>query len=416
MDEQAPLTFLNDLNESQTQNAIKIAEAAKKVGVNPRLAVSIAYAESRLNSAPDDSDKGAIGMMQVLPSTGKMLGFSEKDLRNPEKNLEAGLMYLKQGYDKFGDPAMTAAGYHAGYDHKFFEDPKNKLGPKTMQYVKDIQSYGGFTEPTATTEGNTEGTTEGTTEGGNVDDGFRGPPAPASNADFLAAKARGMFDNMTMGDVGAVAGAGAGAIVGPKVGGALQSLKQSATPTGGELWAKNWAGQNRPGVSVPEATAGYQRSKGQGKVSGRVSQMYGPRAPVEPGVFQPGRLSLPQRPNTPPITPLAGKVAQYGGALLNSPLGQKVTGALGGYGAATQGMEAYQRAQGGDKLGAAIAGAGALGSGVAAIPTPVTRIGGGALSMLSPAALWMLDHARKMSPENAQGALQGTDQMGNPIQ
>jgi len=411
MDEQAPLAFLNDLNESQTQNALKIVDAAKKVGVNPRLAVSIAYAESRLNSAPDDSEKGAIGMMQVLPSTGKMLGFSEKDLRNPEKNLEAGLMYLKQGYDKFQDPAMTAAGYHAGYDHKFFEDPeKHKLGPKTMQYVKDIKGYGGFTEPTATTED------DGTTEGGDVDDGFRGPPAPASEADFLASKAKDVYDNMTMGDLGAVAGAGTGAIVGPKVGGALQSLQQNATPTGGEKWAKNWAGQNRPGVSVPEAAAGYQRSKGQGKISGRVSQMYGPRAPVQPGVFQPGRLALPQSPNPPPITPLAGKVAQYGGALLNSPIGQKVTGALGGYGAATQGMDAYQRAKQGDKLGAAIAGVGAFGSGVAAIPTPVTRIGGGALSMLSPAALWMLDHARKMSPENAQSALQGTDPMGNPIQ
>jgi hypothetical protein len=78
-------------------------------------------------------------------------------------------------------------------------------------------------------------------------------------------------------------------------------------------------------------------------------------------------------------------------------------------------MDAYQRAQSGDKLGAAIAGVGAFGSGVAAIPTPVTRIGGGALSMLSPAALWMLDHAKKMSPEKAQEVLSGQDPYANPF-
>jgi hypothetical protein len=101
--------------------------------------------------------------------------------------------------------------------------------------------------------------------------------------------------------------------------------------------------------------------------------------------------------------------------MLDSPLGKKVTGALGGYGAVTQGMEALDLARKGDKVGATISGLGALGSGIAAIPTPVTRAVGTGMSILSPAALWMLQHSRKMSPENAQDALGRTDAMGNPI-
>lgn len=418
MENEKPLTFLDDLNQAQTNKAIEIAEKAKKMGLNPRLAVSIAYAESRLNPAVNDSEEGAIGLMQVRPNTGKMFGFSEKDLRDPDKNLEAGLMYLKQGYDKMQDPALTAAGYHAGYDHKFFEDPnKYKLGPKTTQYVQDIKDYGGFTQPQEASAEETGGE-----EGADQDEGMRGPPTPPSKLDFLMSKAKGMYEGaadmaseMTPEDYAKLAGAGTGAYVAPKVAGALQSLQQAANarPTGGEKWAQNWAGQNRPGASVPEAAAGYQRSKGQGKVSGRVSQMFGPRAPVEPGVFQPGRLSLAKPPNAPPITPLAGKVADYGKAILNSPLGQKTMGALGGYGAVTQGMEAYQQAKQGDMPSAAISGLGAIGNVLTAIP-PTRPIGVG-LSTLSPAAQWMMQHSRKMSPEAAQGALQRTDPMGNPI-
>jgi len=415
MENEKPLSFLDQLNESQTNVAFEIAEQAKKMGLNPRLAVAVAYAESRLNPAVNDSEKGAIGLMQVLPDTGKMLGFSEKDLRDPAKNREAGLMYLKQGYDKLKDPALTAAGYHAGYDHKFFENPdKNPFGPKTTQYVKDIQSYGGFTEPQAEEAATEEETGE--------DEGMRGPPAPPSELDFLMNKAKGVYEDassvaseMTPTDYAKLAGTATGAYVAPKVAGALQSLQQAATnkPTGGEKWAQNWAGQNRPGASVPEAAAGYQRSKNQGKISGRVSQMYGPRAPVEPGVFKPGRLAMPKPPNAPPITPLAGKVADYGQAVMNSPLGKKVMGGLGGYGAATQGMEAYQQARQGDTPAATFSGLGSLGNVLTAIPQ--TRAIGAGLSVLSPAAQWMLQHSRKMSPEAAQDALQRTDPMGNPI-
>jgi hypothetical protein len=396
-----PLSFVDGLNESQTNAAIAVAEKAKAMGINPRLAVSIAYREGKLDFNSKDGSSGEIGMMQVMPSTAKMMGFTEEDLRNPQKNVEIGLTYLKQGLDKFNDPVTAAAGYNAGMDHKFFQDPeKHNLPESTVNYLKDIKKFGGFTEPSAPAE--EAGTSEGAAE-----------QPPASEEDFSLNRAKQMFGDLNAKDVAGAAGAAAGAYLGPKAGAGINAIQQAVRqPTGGELWAKNWAGQNRSDLSVPEASAAYQRSKNQGKVSGRITQMYGPRPPVEPGVFQAGRLSLPQ--SRPPMTtPLGGKVAQYGSAILNSPIGQKAMGALGGYGAATQGMEAAQQLKQGDKTGAAISGAGALGGVLTALPP--TRALGVGLSALSPVAQWMLQHSRKMSPANAQGALQNTDPMGNPI-
>jgi hypothetical protein len=421
-EEQAPLAFLNDLNESQTQNATYIAKKAKEMGINPRLAVAIAYRESKLNFGVDDGKDGEVGVMQVRIPTGELMGYSEKDLRDPKKNVDAGLTYLKQGLTKFGDPKLAVVGYNAGMDHKFFEDPeKHKIPTSTRDYVKEIQGWGGFTEPTGSAPEEVSSDEEVV-----EDEGMRGPPAPASNMDFLMNKAKSMYDsgvdtmsNMTASDYMKLGGAGAGAFAGPRMGASIENLQKSANAplSGGDKWRQNWAGQGgQPtGASVPEASAAYQRSKGQGKVSGRVSQMYGPpNKPPEPGVFRAGRLSLPNQPVSP-ISQTGQTVSKYAGAILDSPLGKKTTGALGGYGAVTQGMEAADLYRKGDKVGAAISGLGALGSGIAAIPTTPTRVVGAGMSMLSPAALWMLQHSRKMSPENAQGALGSTDAMGNPM-
>jgi hypothetical protein len=384
------------------------------------LAVAIAYRESRLNFGVDDGKDGEVGVMQVKVPTGELMGYSEKDLRDPKKNVEAGLSYLKQGITKFGDPKLAVVGYNAGMDHKFFEDPENhKIPTRTRDYVKEIQSWGGFTEPTASAPEEASPDEEVV-----EDEGMRGPPAPASNMDFLMNKAKSMYDsgvdtmaNMTASDYMKLGGAGLGAYAGPRIGASIENIQKAANSplSGGDKWRQNWAGQGgQPtGASVPEASAAYQRSKGQGKVSGRVSQMYGPPSkPPEPGVFRAGRLSLPNQPVSP-ISQTGQTIGKYAGAMLDSPLGKKVTGALGGYGAVTQGMEAVDQARKGDVAGATISGIGALGNVLTAIPQ--TRPVGMGLSTLTPAAQWMLQHARKMSPEKAQEVLQGQDPYANPF-
>jgi len=60
-----------------------------------------AIVESNLN--PDarsivNGQPGAIGLMQIMPETGKELGFTEEELLDPEKNIKAGCEYMKQKF------------------------------------------------------------------------------------------------------------------------------------------------------------------------------------------------------------------------------------------------------------------------------------------------------------------------------
>lgn len=176
--------FLNNLSEEQAQAALEVARKAKEMGIDPKLAVALAFRESSLNPNTKNGTSGEIGLMQVMPATAEMMGFSPEDLRDPAKNIEIGLTYLKQGLDKFGDPVLAAAGYNAGHNHPYFTDPENKSLPaSTKEYLKGISSLGGFA---ASPE--------------------EAPPepveTPASEEDFTANKAR-----MTAGALGAGAGA-----------------------------------------------------------------------------------------------------------------------------------------------------------------------------------------------------------------
>ena len=139
----ANLSFMDKLTESQVEYAEKIAKAAKAAGVPPRLAVAIAYQESGLNPNAKDGGAGEIGIMQVRQSTGKMLGSSEKDLRDPDKNIATGIRYLKQALDATkGDQKLATIGYNAGIDSKFFSG--GDLPASTQDYLRSVNGYGAF--------------------------------------------------------------------------------------------------------------------------------------------------------------------------------------------------------------------------------------------------------------------------------
>lgn len=64
---------------------------------------------------------GAIGLMQIMLATGLSLGLSRDKLFIPEKNIKAGIIYLKRQYDRFPEiPAQderlkfTLASYNGG--------------------------------------------------------------------------------------------------------------------------------------------------------------------------------------------------------------------------------------------------------------------------------------------------------------
>ena len=101
------------------QNII-VAEARDR-GVDPFFAAGLIRQESMFNPRAR-SGVGAMGLMQVMPATGKILAksmkirkFKPEMLETPEINVHMGMAYLKDQLSTWGNrPARTLAAYNAG--------------------------------------------------------------------------------------------------------------------------------------------------------------------------------------------------------------------------------------------------------------------------------------------------------------
>lgn len=144
-----PLSFGAELDEEQFETARKIYQKAREMGLpdeQARLAVAVGYQESSLRPNVGRGADGEFGIMQVLPATGRQMGFSIEDLRDPDKNIEAGLTYLKQQLDQYpNNPRLAVIAYNAGPDSKFFSG--GPLPESTAQYINNLTNYGAFKVP-----------------------------------------------------------------------------------------------------------------------------------------------------------------------------------------------------------------------------------------------------------------------------
>lgn len=86
----------------------RIHETAARYGVRGELAVAVARRESSLNPAVSDGGVGEIGLFQVRPSTAADFGYTAAALRDPEKNIDAGVRYLAWLLQQTGGDELTA--------------------------------------------------------------------------------------------------------------------------------------------------------------------------------------------------------------------------------------------------------------------------------------------------------------------
>lgn len=92
--------------------AAAIYEIAPTYDLDPAFVLEVVRAESNFNPRAK-SDKGALGLMQLIPATAKRFGV--KDPFEPRQNLHGGMAYLRWLLDHFeGDLALALAGYNAG--------------------------------------------------------------------------------------------------------------------------------------------------------------------------------------------------------------------------------------------------------------------------------------------------------------
>jgi len=89
-----------------------ILQEAGRHEIDPALVKAIIMAESGYNPNAI-SDKGAKGLMQLMPSTAQALGV--EDAFNPQQNISGGVRYFKKLVNRFdGDIKLALAAYNAG--------------------------------------------------------------------------------------------------------------------------------------------------------------------------------------------------------------------------------------------------------------------------------------------------------------
>ena len=113
--------------------------AARRHGLSPLLLRAVTRVESDFDPR-DLSDKGARGLMQVMPETGARFGVSAERLFEPAANIAAGSAYLAWLLDRYhGDLDLALAAYNAG---EGAVDQHRGIPPfrETETYVKRVRT------------------------------------------------------------------------------------------------------------------------------------------------------------------------------------------------------------------------------------------------------------------------------------
>jgi soluble lytic murein transglycosylase-like protein len=112
--------------------------AAEKYRLPLPLLKAVMAVESNFNPAAV-SDKGAAGLMQLMPATARDMYVA--DLYDPQQNIEGGARYLRHLHDQFGnDLEKVLAAYNAGPEAVRRSRGAVPPFPETQAYVRKVLS------------------------------------------------------------------------------------------------------------------------------------------------------------------------------------------------------------------------------------------------------------------------------------
>ena len=113
-----------------------ILDSGRRNSVDPLLLYAIMHQESTFKPRAM-SNKGARGLMQLMPGTAARFGVS--NIWDPKQNIEGGTRYMRFLLDKFeGDVRLALAGYNAGEGAVMKYGYRVPPYSETQEYVRRI--------------------------------------------------------------------------------------------------------------------------------------------------------------------------------------------------------------------------------------------------------------------------------------
>lgn len=125
---------------------------AREHNLDPALLAAVIYQESKFRSDAQSSS-GAIGLMQLTPTTAKGIAirtggtaFRTSDLYDPDINIRYGSWYLGDLFRKYGEERLALAAYNAGQGNVDRWRAKGEpiQFPETRAYVERVEKLKGI--------------------------------------------------------------------------------------------------------------------------------------------------------------------------------------------------------------------------------------------------------------------------------
>jgi len=135
----------------QSDLAAVIVRESARHGVPVDLVIAVMHVESRFHAFAR-SDKGALGLMQVMPATGAEIAagagvdwHGPRTLFDPEQNVRLGVAYLAWLERRFDDLPAVLAAYNAGPGAVASRLRQGR--PLPAQYARDVLTIYGARRP-----------------------------------------------------------------------------------------------------------------------------------------------------------------------------------------------------------------------------------------------------------------------------